>query len=522
MTPLYPLDLLAPGFRGLNTEQANGLLDSAWATIASNATIDTYGRLSSRKGYSNVTTTPVGGSPAIKTVFEQIAKDTTRTIICAWNGGIGTGISNPSGSSVAGAVTVTDGNWWFQNFNNKVVGFQNGQKPIVRTTGNFATVVETSGTAPTIADGVGLCAYGRVWGLDSDRQTIKYSGLLDETAWSTGAGSIDMSNVWTAGTDHVTAIVAFNGRFIVFGHRHIVIWSDNTGSQLGINPNNMVVVDVITGTGCESQWSIQSLGEADLMFVSVHGLQSLGRVIQEKSAPVGTYTSPVASAFRLTMTQQTDKKLIRSVVDPVRGLYILTLPTAGTTWVFHMSRPFVSADFKHSTSVGEHEVLFPITQWTLVPNAWCYATGQGVVYLGGSGIVGQYAGSDNDNGTNFTFDYESPYLAVSDELASRWKVMKQIGAVIFTQAQTDVIFRWDFDFKGVFSSKTKTFSSASSAEWGTAQYNISEWSGGVTLRVFKFPAYGEGQYIKIGVRAVVTTAVAIQQIDLLMKIGKTA
>lgn len=512
---LAPVDLVTPGSRGVNYEQASSLLDPSWAVLADNATIDSSGRLASRRGYSNLTGTPITATPSVKTLFQHIGESGTVTNIVAWDGGIGTGVDNPGGNDISGSVTDTDGTWWFQNFNGKCLGFQAGQKPIVRTSGNFATVSEASGTAPTSASGVGLCAYGRVWGLDSDYQTIKYSALLDETHWTTGAGSIDMSNVWTNGTDQVTAIAAFNGFLIVFGHRHIVIWQDGTGNQLGVDPSNLVVTDIIAGVGCESQWSIQYVGDSDIVFAGMTGVHSLSRVIQEKSAPLNSWTRAVHTRFLENMTEETGKNRIRSVVDPTRGIYIITFPVHGQqTWVFHFRRPFEAREYQ--------QVLVPVTTWTLAPTAWCWDPSNARLMLGSAGIIGNYSGLDTDNGTSFVFDYESPYMHIAEQVSNRLKILKRLGSLIYVLSATTVTIRWDFDFTGQPRTKQLSFPSGSGAEWGEAEWGLDEWSGALALRIRKFPANGTGQYIMVGLRATVVSQIAIQQLEIFSKIGAYA
>lgn len=515
MQQLAPIDLVSPGFRGVNSEQASSLLDPAWAVVASNATLDSSGRLASRRGWSNLTGTPITATPAVKTIFQHINESGTVVNIIAWNGGIGTGVDAPGSNDISGSVTDADGNWWFQNFNGKVLGFQAGQKPIVRSSGNFATVAEASGTAPTSPNGVGLCAYGRVWAVDSDYQTIKYSALLDETHWSTGAGSIDMSNVWTNGTDQVTAIVAFNGFLIVFGHRHIVIWADGVGNQLGVDPAELIVTDIIAGVGCESQWTVQFVADSDVMFAGVHGVHSLSRVIQEKSAPLSTWTRAVHTTFLENMVEETDKSNIRSVVDPTRGIYLLTFPShAQQTWVFHFNRPFQSNEF--------NQALFPVTYWTLAPTAWCWDQENARLMLGGAGIIGLYSGLDTDNGTTFVFDYESPYMHINEQVSSRLKILKRLGALIFVLSATTMTFRWDFDFQGQVRTKAISFQETEGSEWGEGEWGEAEWSGALTLRIRKFPANGTGQYIMVGLRANVVSQIAIQQLEIFSKIGAYA
>ena len=138
---LQPIDLVAPGFRGLNLSQAGSLLDPSFATRAQNAVVDSAGRLAAREGYSDLTTTDITGTPTVKSLWEYRDGAGTSEYIVAWDGGIGNSITDPEGNDISGSVTDTEGRWWFQNFNGSCIGFQDGQKPIVYTgTGNFATV----------------------------------------------------------------------------------------------------------------------------------------------------------------------------------------------------------------------------------------------------------------------------------------------------------------------------------------------------------------------------------------------
>jgi hypothetical protein len=54
--PLRSIDLVAPAFKGVNSEDSPIAQDTSFAEIADNAIIDRQGRLASRKG-NNVLTT---------------------------------------------------------------------------------------------------------------------------------------------------------------------------------------------------------------------------------------------------------------------------------------------------------------------------------------------------------------------------------------------------------------------------------------------------------------------------------
>ena len=510
---LQPIDLVAPGFLGLNLAQASNILSPRFATKAQNCILDSSGRLAARDGYTIQTTTPITPSVSIESIHEYRKGDGSTSLVVAWDGGIGSSITDPEGSDISGVVTDTDGRWWFQNFNDKVIGFQDGQKPIVYTgTGNFATVVESAGTAPTVTNGIGMAAYGRVWAVDSDGVTIKYSGLLDETDWGgAGAGSIDFSNIWTAGTDSITAIAAFNAAIVVFGHNHIVFLADSAGSEIGVNPTNIYVSDVITGTGCVSQWTVQAVGESDLLYLSRNGVQSLTRLISSGiSNPIATLTKNV----RVELTGDSrgeSAQAISSFYSPKLGIYAVTFPTAGRTWVLDPRYPYQDQ---------ANETLVPITTWTLAPAAWCVRNNDDIL-LGVSQEVGLYGGSDDD-GSSYRLVYQSPWLDLGEQLANRLKILKRIGAILFVKDEASILFKWAVDFSQDFDSLTETVAGDAGSEWGVGEWGIAEWSGGLSLRIIRLNARDTGQYFRLGVEGDITGTFAIQQLEMFAKIGRLA
>lgn len=507
---LQPIDLVAPGFRGLNLSQAAAVLPPVFCTEAMNAVLDKSGRLAARRGVTNLSTTAIPSSPVVRTLFEYIDASGAVVPIIAWDGGIGTSLSDPDGSDVSGTVTVSNGTWLFQNFNGKVLGFQDGQKLIVKTGGNFATVTESSGTAPT--GGVALAAFGRVWQLGSDKQTVYYSGLLDETQWNSGgAGSIDMRNVWTQGMDEVTAIRAFNGALIVFGKRHIVFWRDGTGSALGIDPTNLAVADVVEGTGCVSQFTIQPVGETDLLFLSSNGVQSLQRLLVQRSAPIATLTKYVRDELLLQLQSETPSA-IRSTYNPLEGFYLLSFPESGTTWVLDQRQRWQDAD-------GDE--LSVVTRWSIAPTALHTRLSHVTLMAYSAGKVGQYLG-DDDEGTRFRFIYRSPWLDLGEQLANYIKIIKRLGALIYALNAQSLVFKWGVDFREDDSSITQEVSGDANAEFGEAEFGEDEFSGGLALRVFKLPARGRGQYLRIGIEADVSGEFSLQQAELFAKIGRLA
>ena len=91
---LVPINLTAPGFAGLRTEQEGSVLGQEWATLLNNAVFDEAGRTALRKGLVSLTTTPVAG--IVMRVFEYLKADKTAEVICSTDADIFTGLTAPS------------------------------------------------------------------------------------------------------------------------------------------------------------------------------------------------------------------------------------------------------------------------------------------------------------------------------------------------------------------------------------------------------------------------------------------
>ena len=509
------LDLVAPGWKGLNLQRKGQLLTPEWCVEAQNAVIDESYRVACRGGYAVTTSTPITSSPNVNSIHEYVTADGTVEMIVGWSGGIGNSLTNPEGSDISGAVSDST-TFKFGNYNDKVIGFADGQKPIVYSGATFATITESSGTAPTVHNGIGLCAYGRVWACDSDGNTIKYSGLLDETDWGTvSAGLIDMSNIWPGGMDEVKAIAAFNGSLVVFGQNHIVIWDDQTGSQLGFNPLNMVVADVIEGTGCISHWSVQLVGDGDLLFANRNGVQSLGRLLIQKSNPLVDVSKNVRDALVTDFATITDHNDIRAIYSPEQGQYLLSIPTASRTWCF---------DIKKAYQDEAGDTLYPVTNWDLYAYALCVRR-SGAILLGRAGEVWTYSpNSTTDDGSGIEFKMHTPWLDLGEQLANRVKILKRLQAIIYTPSSGTFTFKWAVDFQDSDTDSSQvTLGATTGAEFNIAEFNLDEFGGGLALNIINTPARARGQYFKLKFEVSSANAgLALQQYEIFAKIGRTA
>lgn len=509
---LFPNPLVLAGFRGLNKQAEGAILDPSWATEATNCVFDSAGRLAVRKGFVSQNGTTISGSPTISQLFEYRKKDgTTELIYSTSNSKIYKNASTPS--DITGTATITVGNdWQFVNFNDKVYGFQQGEQPIVYSGASFADLTATSGSAPT-----GNCAVaysGRVWAADSDKQTIKYSALLDAAKWAVvdGAGSIDLTSVWPYGMDSIVAMAVFNGNLVIFGKNTILFYTDGTGSSLGINPTNMYLYDHIGSTGCIARDTIKEVEGADFLFLSTSGVQSLQRLIQEKSNPIENISKNIRDYIIAYVSLETNSIKIKAEYSPQNSFYLLSFPSSSKAFCF-------------DTRSKMEDGTFRVTEWdTLVPAAMV-ATVSGSLYVGVNAVagkVGLYTGY-LDNSATIGFVYSSGWMDFGQDFAIYLKILKSMSAVVFSSTATPVSLKWDVDFEGNFSSGSFTTVAGGSAEYNVAEYNIAEFSGGVILTKGKVAADGTGQYVRVGANATINNSqFSLQQISLYSKLGRLA
>ena len=509
---LQHIPLATPGFLGLNTEEAAGLLGPEWATELSNAVIDDSNRLAARKGWIDQTTTP--NADAFVSGFEYqkhagsveiIMATDNATIVRSTNEGV-------SFSAVTGTAVFTDGNWHWINYVDSVIGLQSGKAPIVYSGTTFSHIADVN--VPT--GGAGTAFAGRLWIVDSDGHTLSWCALLDETDW-TGAdsGSVNFQNVWK-GTDTIQAMVPHNGNLVVFGKKNIIFLTDGTGSELGIDPTAAYVSDIISGVGCIAQESIQSV-DGDLWFLSDSGLISMGRLIQERSAPMDNLSANVQSALiadiNLSSFDITD---LRSVYSPKDRFYLLSLPEAsgstevGKAWVF---------DTRGGLDDGSARCL---GTWTgLIPTVLFLRTTNDVfaANLANEGELFKYQGQDDDD-VAFQLVYRSGWTDLGAPGAL--KILKRMAGVFFADTATTVTFKWAFDFEEIFKTATKEFTGDGTAgTWGVGLWDAAIWGGGTNLREGKVLPAGSGKYIRWGIDVSINgQEFSIQQLELFAKIGR--
>ena len=449
---LRSINLVAPAFKGINTEDSPIAQDPSFAEIADNAVIDKRGRIAARKGYTVLTTNKTAlGSGSIRDIHEYRNNSGATTVLSVGNNKVMTGTATLT--DITSNISISADNWKIVNFNDKAYFFQGGAQPLVY---DGSSLTQLTGITSAQYGNEVISAYGRLWTANttSDKSTVYWSDLLIGNDWSGGtSGSINIAKVWPDGYDEIVALAAHNGLFIIFGQHSIVVYQ---GAEA---PATMSLADTVAGVGCVDRDTIQHTG-TDVLFLSHTGLRSFGRTIQEKSMPISTLSKTITKDIIELI--QDENNSYRTVYSPEESFYLLTFVGQNTTYCF---------DLRGNLEDGSLRA----TRW---PNSIFTSYERlenGKLYIGSNNGISEYKGY-LDNGSPFRFKYYSPSLTFGDP--SRLKFIKKINPTIITSSNTDIFIKFAYDFNTSYRNTTFTVQGAPVAEFGASEYvSFSELSG---------------------------------------------
>jgi hypothetical protein len=354
--------------------------------------------------------------------------------------------------------------------------------------------------ATTFIPNVALSAFGRMWMADikDDPLTIYHSVLLDGSDFTgSGSGQLNLEKV-VPGGDKITALAAHNNFLVIFCEHHIVLY------QNADDISNISLNDVIVGIGCIARDSIQVIG-TDLVFLSDSGLRSLGRTIQEKSAPLRDLSKNVRDNF-LALVAVENKEEIRSVYYEKEAFYLLTLPASGFTFCF---------DVRATLPDGAYRV----TRWDSIDPSSFIVTNDNRLLLGKTDGIAEYK-NFTDNGSSYVFSYLSPYLDFGRPDIT--KIPKKINVTVIGATNTTLALKWAFDYSNSFNTSDVQTQEGNIAEYGTAEYNIAEYSASVFIDKLSTQLSGNGNILQVGVNAAIdSNPLSLQKIDIYSVLGRT-
>ena len=522
--------IAAPGFFGLNVQDSSVQLSSGFALEANNCVIDKYGRIGARKGWTKVNTT-AASTGNFRAIFE-VFKDDGNVVLSAANNKLYSGTTTLTELAVRNSndtanlsYTITDDNWQISGMpydtgatpSGHAILAQAGHPFLVyhklgatahahtgayglQRLGDIATNLPGSYTATSFTPNICMTAFGRVWVADiaSDRQTVYFSDLLDPTEWKTGtSGYLNISEV-VPNNDPIVALASHNGFLIIFCEKHIVVYKNP------VDPSALVLEDVITGIGCIARDSVASIG-TDLMFLSSTGVQSLQRVVQEKSLPFRDISKNVRDELLANVNSEV-LKYIKATYFPTDAIYLLALPSTGFTYCF---------DTRGVLENGSART----TIWKQIePTAFC-VTQDRQLYIGKAGYIGKYDGYEDD-GAKYRMSYFTNYFDFGS--ATTNKILKRINVTAIGGSAQPIAVKWGYDYTRNYFSRGITLDRVEVFEYGVSEYGLATYTNGIALDIARIPASGSGTVLQLGFESDIDgTPLSIQKIDFALKQGKT-
>jgi hypothetical protein len=501
--PLQSINLVAPGFKGVNTEDSPIAQDPSFADVADNAVIDKRGRIAARKGISVITTTKTElGIDYLHRIHQFYDDAGNEEILSTGNNKILKGTTTLTDITPA-SYTISVNDWKIVNFNDKAYFFQRGYDPLVYDNANGLrtfTVVNGSATDATLKCNEVVASFGRLWIVDnaSDTQTIYWSDLLIGNDFSGGSsGSINVSKAWPDGYDEVVALAAHNNALVIFGQHSILLYEGAT------SPASMVLADTVSGVGCIDRNSVQSIG-TDILFMSNSGLRSLGRAIQEKALPLSDLSLNVKTEIIEVIDAETEP--VASIYSPENSFYLICFPSQATIYCF---------DLKGRLENGAYRT----TRWTSVGHKSFARDKDGTLYIGTTDGLGKYD-TFLDNASVYRFRYFSPALTFGDP--SKTKIVKKIKPTLIGANEETIFVKWAYDFKTNFKNYEISVGNQVPAYYGLSEYTVGTFTGGILTTKPTVNTTGSGGVVTIGLEADIDgSQLSIQEINVLALIGKT-
>jgi hypothetical protein len=261
---------------------------------------------------------------------------------------------------------------------------------------------------------------------------------------------------------------------------------------------------VVTGVGCIARDTIQQTG-TDLIFLSNSGLRSFNRVVQDKSMPMRDLSMNIRDDLVTYIAGEVLTE-IKSVYFERDAFYLLVLPSLKQSFYFDLRKTLENGGAR-------------VTIWEgFIPKALCKTRDRNL-YLGMAGGIGRYFGY-SDNGASYRLEYYTSNIDAGEPFSL--KFLKKASMVVIASGSQDVIFKYGFDYKNVYSSRTYTKDfTGGTAEYNISEYNIGEFTSGTAINDITMHLGGSGKILQFGVEVPIEGApVSLQQLTIYLKTGK--
>jgi hypothetical protein len=142
-----------------------------------------------------------------------------------------------------------------------------------------------------------------------------------------------------------------------------------------------------------------------------------------------------------------------------------------------------------------------------------------VLYIGKGGGLVTYAGNLDDTAT-YDVRYFSHPLDWGN--TTNLKFLKKFNVTVIGGAGATAVLNWAYDYSQNFSKQEFSFEEVlNEGVYGVGQFNINEYSSGVTVQTPKVNTTGSGTEVTVGVETTINgSPFSIQKIDIHALLGR--
>jgi len=160
-----------------------------------------------------------------------------------------------------------------------------------------------------------------------------------------------------------------------------------------------------------------------------------------------------------------------------------------------------------------------VTRWPSVDITGASTHNGNTLFSSSERGVVKYEGYD-DNGDSYKMRYYTHFLSFGD--STKLKIPKRIALTMLAGQVEKLRLFWAFDYEGTYQSAVIELPApANFGEYGTAEYGISEYTGGVNMIRKAEQAGGSGYVLQVGVEVDIFGAqYSLQEINIQTLIGR--
>jgi hypothetical protein len=573
---LKSINLVAPAFKGINTEDAPLAQDPSFAEVADNAVIDKRGRIAARKGYSLLTQaafeyvvvddttgfqpgeTITGGTSGATATITEVYNGTVLLIEDTRSGTFSASETLTGGTSATTATfssTQTSADLStnpiraikeFRDDAGNIKVFSVGNNKILSGT---ETLVDETPSGYTVSDDNWkmVTFNDKIYFFQSGHEPLVYdstSKAVEELSSVSGAAGVSLTmygnealaaygRLWTADFATEKSKIYWSDLLIgqdwsggTSGSIDIAkVWPDGYDEIVALAAHNGLLIifgkhSIVVYKGAEAPASME-------LSDTVAGIGCVGRdTVQYTGSDVLFLSQTGLKSFGrtvqeksmpLTALSSTITKDIIQLINEANELY---------KSVYHPEENFYLLTFSNQDMTYCFDIrgtlengAYRVTRWPGTGFKCYESRDNGDLLIGNTSGFGRYTGYQ-DNGNSYAFKYFSPELSFGDP--SKLKFLKKIRPTIVGGSGLNILFKWDYDFGSAYNSEFITLSSQATAEFGVDEFNIGQFSSGVLTSKQAINANGSGGTLSIGLETDINGGqLSLQEINILALVGKT-